>query len=291
VEVLQVAPNVYALASADGNVTVQVGEQGVLVVDAGSSGVSEAVLTAIKTLSDKPIRFLLNTHYHPDHTGGNEAIAKVGVRLRMSGGANTQGGMYAGPAAIAHENVLLAMSAPTGEKAPTPTAAWPTDTFFTDEHEVVFNGEAIQLHHVPSAHTDGDSTVFFRKSDVIATGDIFITTGYPVVDAKRGGSVSGIIAGLNHIIDVTVPRDWQEGGTVVVPGHGRLSDEADVVEYRDMVTIIRERVEALVKKGMTLAQVKAARPSLDYDGRYGSTTGAWTTDMFIEAVYRDVGGK
>ena len=141
------------------------------------------------------------------------------------------------------------MSAPTGEKAPTPTAAWPTDTFFTDEHEVVFNGEAIQLRHIPSAHTDGDSTVFFRKSDVIATGDIFITTGYPVVDAKRGGSVSGIIAGLNHIIDVTVPRDWQEGGTVVVPGHGRLADEADVVEYRDMVTIIRERVEALVKKG------------------------------------------
>jgi glyoxylase-like metal-dependent hydrolase (beta-lactamase superfamily II) len=291
IETLQVARDVFVLASPAGNVTVQRGEQGVLVVDAGSAGMNEGLIAAIRRLSDKPIRFLINTHYHSDHTGGNEAIAKVGVRLRMSGGANAQGGMYTGPAAVAHENVLLAMSAPTGEKAPTPTAAWPTDTFFTDEHEVVFNGEAIQLHHVPKAHTDGDSTVFFRKSDVIAAGDLFLTTGYPVVDASRGGSIGGIIAGLNHLIDLAIPLDWQEGGTVVVPGHGRLADEADVVEYRDMLTIIRERVAAMVGKGMTLAQVKVARPSLDYDGRYGAANGPWTTDMFIEAVYRDVGGK
>ena len=288
VEILPVHSNIFMLATSGGNVTVQTGDQGVLLVDAGPERLSGLLLAAIRKLSDKPIRSLLNTHYHSDHTGGNEAVAKVGVRLRMSGGANTQGGMYAGPAAIAHENVLLAMSAPTGERAPTATAAWPTDTFFTDEHEVVFNGEAILLRHQPAAHTDGDTTVFFRKSDVISTGDVFVTTSYPVIDSKRGGSVRGVIDALNRIIDVTVPRDWQEGGTMVIPGHGRLSDEADVVEYRDMVTIIHERVEAMVKKGMTLAQVKASRPSRDYDGRYGATTGAWTTDMFIEAVYSDV---
>jgi len=291
IEVIPVQGDVFMLASAGGNVTVQTGEQGVLVVDSGPASMNDALMAAIKRLSDKPIRFLLNTSYQADHTGGNEAIARVGVRLRTSGGANTQGGMYSGPSIVAHENVLLAMSAPTGEKSPRPTAAWPSDTFFTDEHEVVFNGEPIIIQHHPAAATDGNSTVFFRKADVISAGDLFTTTGYPVVDAGHGGSISGVIDGLNRIIDMTVPRDWQEGGTMVIPGHGRLSDEADVVEYRDMVTIIRERVADLVAKGMTLAQVTAARPSLDYDHRYGSTTGPWTTEMFIEAVYRDVAGS
>ena len=290
VEVIPVQGNVFMIASPGGNLAVQTGEQGVLVVDSGPASVTGAVMAAIRRLSDKPIRFLVNTSFQADHTGGNEAIARVGVRLRTSGGANTQGGVYAGPSIVAHENVLLAMSAPTGETSPRPTAAWPSDTYFTDEHEVVFNGEPIVLRHHPAAYTDGDSSVFFRKTDVVSTGDVFMTTSYPVVDAQHGGSISGIIDALNHIIDITVPRDWQEGGTMVIPGHGRLADEADVVEYRDMVTIIHERVQDLVAKGMTLAQVKAARPSLDYDGRYGSTTGPWTTDMFIEAVYRDVVG-
>jgi cyclase len=150
------------------------------------------------------------------------------------------------------------------------------------------NGEAIQLFHQPSAHTDADSIVFFRRSDVVVTGDLFDLTGYPVIDAGKGGRFSGVIAGLNRIIDITVPRDWQEGGTMVIPGQGRLADESDVVEYRDMLTIIRDRIQDLIKKGMTLEQVQAARPTFEYDGRYGSATGSWTTKMFVEAAYRDL---
>jgi cyclase len=141
---------------------------------------------------------------------------------------------------------------------------------------------------VPAAHTDGDSMVIFRKSDVVATGDIFRTDSYPVIDLARGGNVQGVLDGLNQVLDIAIPEHHEEGGTMIVPGHGRIADEFDLVEYRDMVTIIRDRVQALIKKGMSLEQVKAARPSLDYDPRFGSTSGAWTTDMFIEAVFKSL---
>jgi cyclase len=140
----------------------------------------------------------------------------------------------------------------------------------------------------PSAHTDGDILVFFRKSDVVVAGDVFVTTSYPVVDTSRGGSVQGVIDALNAIIELTVPERNQMGGTRVIPGHGRICNEADVVDYRDMVTIIRDRVQEMARKGMTLQQIRAARPSLEYDGIYGATTGEWTADMFIETVYREV---
>jgi glyoxylase-like metal-dependent hydrolase (beta-lactamase superfamily II) len=149
------------------------------------------------------------------------------------------------------------------------------------------NDEAIQLIHQPG-HTDGDLMVFFRRSDVVSSGDLFQTMTYPVIDREAGGGVQGVIDGLNRLLDLTIPRDKAEGGTYVVPGHGRLSDEADAVEYRDMLTIVRDRIGDLIAKGMTLAQVQAARPTLDYDGRYGATTGQWTTVQFIEAVYRDL---
>ena len=187
-----------------------------------------------------------------------------------------------GARVIAHERVLARMSAPTGQQSPAPFGAWPTETFFGDDKEIFFNNEAIQLLHQPSAHTDGDIVVFFRRSDVVSAGDLFVTTSYPVIDAPNGGSLQGVIDGLNRIIDLTIPKDKEEGGTYVIPGHGRISDEADVVEYRDMVTIVRDRVQDLIRKGMTLAQVKAARPTLDYDGRYGSSA------AFIDAVYRDL---
>jgi glyoxylase-like metal-dependent hydrolase (beta-lactamase superfamily II) len=179
------------------------------------------------------------------------------------------------------------MSAPSGQPSPRPFAAWPTETFFAEDKEIFFNDEAIQIIHQPG-HTDGDVLVFFRRSDVVASGDVFTTTSYPVIDTANGGSVQGIIDALNRLLDVTIPKDKAEGGTYVVPGHGRLSDEADVVEFRDMLTIVRDRVQDLVSKGKTLAEVKAARPTLDYDGRYGATTGSWTTDMFVEAVYREL---
>ena len=277
VHVVPVQGNVYMLVGAGGNIAVQIGDEGVLVVDTGTAPMSEKVLAAIRKLSDKPLRYIVNTHFHPDHTGGNLTIGKAGSTTR--GGATE---------IIAHENVLNRMSAPAGKQSPTPTEAWPTDTFFPEEKDFFFNEEAVMLYHDGAAHTDGDTIVFFRRSDVVVAGDIFITTGYPVIDSQNGGSVYGIINGLNRILDLTVPKHEQEGGTMIIPGHGKLSDESEVLEYRDMVVIIKERIEDMVKRGMTVEQVKAAKPSLDYDLHYGAETGPWTTAMFIEAVYRDV---
>ena len=288
VVVLPVQENVFLLAGAGGNMAVQVGADGVLLVDAGSGKVNEKVISAIRKLSNKPIRFILNTNADLDHMGGNERLAAAGS---LAGGGRVSDTPRPGALVIAHEAVLKAVSAPTGKQPAMPFGAWPTEGFPGDYKEVYFNNEAIQIFHQPAAHTDGDSLVFFRRSDVIATGDIFDTTGYPVIDVSRGGSINGLIAGLNHIIDITIPKDWQEGGTMVIPGHGRIADEADVVEYRDMVTIIRDRIQAMVRKGMTLEQVKAARPTLEYDPRYGSDSGSWTTAMFIEAVYRGLTQK
>jgi len=288
VVVLPVQENVYLLAGAGGNMAVQIGPDGVLLVDTGAGKVTDKVISAIRKLSDKPIRFILNTNADLDHMGGNERLAAAGS---LSGGGRASDTPRPGALVIAHEAVLKAVSAPTGKQSAMPFGAWPTEGYPGDYKEVFFDGEAIQLFHQPAAHTDGDSLVFFRRSDVIVTGDIFVTTSYPVIDVSRGGSINGVIAGLNHIIEITIPKDWQEGGTMVIPGHGRIADEADVVEYRDMVTIIRDRVQSMIKKGMTLDQVKAARPTLEYDPRYGSESGPWTTAMFIEAVYSGLSEK
>jgi cyclase len=269
--------NVYLLVGAGGNIVVQTGDEGVLVIDTGLAQYSDKVLAAIKKLSDRPIRYILNTHFHVDHTGGNEAIGKAGSTIQ--GGATT---------IIANENVLNRMSAPNGKQPPTPTAAWPTDTYFTEEKDIFFNGEPIMLYHDAAAHTDGDSIIFFRKSDVVVAGDIFVMNSYPFIDQADGGSVQGVLNGLNRLLDIAVPAHEQEGGTYVVPGHGRVTDEADLLEYRDMVTIIRDRIEEMIKRGLTLDQVKAAKPTLDYDLHFGSDTGTWTTAMFIEAVYKDL---
>jgi glyoxylase-like metal-dependent hydrolase (beta-lactamase superfamily II) len=289
VQVLRVRGNVYMLVGTGGNVTVQAGDEGVLVVDSGSGMITEKILARIRQLSDKPIRIIMNTHLHRDHTGGNEDLAKVGKWL----GGNAPGNFglpTTGPRVIAHENVLKRMSAPTGTRAPRPFDAWPTETFFGADKEIFFNDEAIQLVHLPG-HTDGDIVVFFRRSDVVSVGDLFLTTTYPVIDAANGGTVQGVIDALNRILDITIPKDKAEGGTYVVPGHGRLSDEADVVEYRDMLTIVRDRIQHLIDQGMTLAQVKAAGVTRDYDGRYGAATGPGTSDLFVESVYRDLSTK
>jgi cyclase len=285
-----VRPNVWMIAGAGGNTTIQFGDQGVLVVDTQFAQVADKLLTEINRLSgNKPIRYLVNTHVHPDHVGGNE-------RLRRAGNVITAGNVAqdlrdSGAAIFAHENVLFRLSKPAGNASPVPTDAPPTDTFFGERDELSFNGEAVELLHQPAAHTDGDVMVFFRRSDVIATGDVYVTTGYPLIDLAQGGTINGIIAALNRIIELTVPYAKQEGGTMVIPGHGRIGDEADVVDYRDMITIIRDRIAEMIKKGLTLQQVKAAAPTSDYDGRYGAASGFWTTDMFVEAAYRTLGGK
>jgi cyclase len=287
--VLPVQGNIYMLVGAGGNITVQIGNQGVLLVDTGLAQNSQKVLAEVRKLSSRPIRYIINTHVHADHTGGNEAIAKAGVTVTGGNVAGNITDAAEGAAVIANQAVLDRMSAPpaAGEAA-IPFGALPTDTYITKEKHMFFNGEGIEIIHEPNAHTDGDSFVYFRRSDVVSTGDIFTPGNYPVIDLKRGGNIEGIIAALNKLIELTIPADKQEGGTYVIPGHGRLCDQADVVEYRDMATIIRDRVQNLIKKGMTLEQVKAAKPTRDYDPEYGTTTGFWTTDMFVEAVYRSL---
>jgi glyoxylase-like metal-dependent hydrolase (beta-lactamase superfamily II) len=283
---LHVQGNVYMLVGAGGNIAVQIGDDGVLLVDTGLAANADKVVAAVRTLSNKPIRYIVNTHVHPDHVGGNDAIGKLGSTIA---GGNVGAGAGVGAGIIAHENVLNRMSAPTGQQAPFPTTAWPTDTYISKQKELFFNGESLQIIHQPAAHTDGDSIVYFRKSDVIAAGDLFVTTTYPFIDQARGGNITGIIAALNNMLDIAIPKAMQEGGTYIIPGHGRLTDEADLLEYRDMVTIIRDRIQDGVKRGLTLDQVKAGKPTLDYDARWGATTGFWTTDQFIEAVYKDLG--
>ena len=283
--VLPVQGNVFMLVGESGNVTVQAGDEGVLVVDTLREESGDRLLAAIRELSGGPIRYVISTHAHPDNTGGNAAVAQAGSNIA---GGNVLGAIAdAGETAkiIAHENVLIAMS---GAETPLPFEAWPTDTYFTGRKEVFFNGEAVQVLHQPAAHTDGDSIVFFRRSDVVSTGDIFLTTGYPFIDRENGGTFQGIIDALNRIIDLAVPADRQEGGTMVIPGRGRLCDEADVVEYRDMLTIIRDRIRHLVEQGASLREVLDARPTLDYDGRYGSDAGSWTTEQFIAAIYGEL---
>jgi len=285
IEVLPVSDRIYMLAGPIGNTTVQIGQQGVVVVDTQFAELSDRILDAIATLTDAPIRYVINTHAHGDHVGGNAAIAQAGLTVTGGNVAGTIRDAGVGAAIIAHENALFAM---TQADPPIAFEAWPTETFFVARRDLYFNGEAIRILHQPAAHTNGDVLVYFRESDVISAGDIFVTTTYPFIDAASGGHINGIIDGLNKIIEIAVPADKQEGGTMIVPGHGRLADEADVVEYRDMLTIIRDRVQSMVDAGMSLRQVRAAGPTRDYDGRYGADSGFWTTEQFVEAVYENL---
>ena len=290
IRALQVRGNVYLLSGAGANITLQFGKEGVMLVDTGMAGISDNVLAAIRKLTDAPIHWLIDTSADPDHVGGNAVIRKAGATI--AGGDMTRsldaGDSEAGAQVIANEGVLERLSARVDDKSVTPFEAWPTETFRLKKRDMFFNDEAVQLLSQPAAHTDGDVIVFFRRSDVVSTGDVFVPTNYPVIDLARGGSINGEIAALNRIIDVTVPAVKEEGGTMVVPGHGRICDEADVADYRDMITIIRDRVQALIKEGKTLEQVKAARPTMDYDPRFGTNQGKWTTDMFVEAVYQSL---
>jgi glyoxylase-like metal-dependent hydrolase (beta-lactamase superfamily II) len=273
VATFHVQGNVYLVAGAGANIAVQVGNDGVLVVDTGDGRFTDRVLAAIRELSSKDIRWIVNTELDADHTGGNAAISHAGRTVNGN------------PAAIvAHENAAARMV-----QAGVPDAARPFNTYFEDGRDFPFNGEPVMLYHDAAAHTDAGSMVFFRRSDVIVAGDALLTTTYPVIDTANGGSVEGIIRTLNHILALAVPSKYlQEGRTYIIPGHGRVCDEADVVAYRDMVVIVSERIADMIRKGMTLDQVKAARPTLDYDARYGAESGPWTTDMFVEAVYRDM---
>jgi glyoxylase-like metal-dependent hydrolase (beta-lactamase superfamily II) len=290
IDTVKVRDDVYMLVGAGGNTTVFTGSEGIMVVDTQFAPLSTKLLAAIRAISDGPIRYVVSTHMHGDHIGGNEAISKAG---RFRAGGNVVGDLGAAATAtakiIAHENVLTRLSAEPGRgQTAVPFAAWPTETYITKKREFLFNDEAVQIIHEPKAHTDGDSMVFFRKSDVLATGDLFTTVMYPYIDVANGGTINGYIDALNAIMDITVASNVNEGGTMVIPGHGRLADEQDVTEYRNMVTIVRDRIKEYVKRGMTLEQVKAAKPTLDFDPRYGSDSGFWTTAMFVETIYKQM---
>jgi glyoxylase-like metal-dependent hydrolase (beta-lactamase superfamily II) len=289
IDVIEVRPHVHMLVGAGGNTTIFDGPEGVMVVDTMYAPMAEKILAAIKSLTDAPIRYVVNTHVHPDHIGGNEIIAKAG---RTRAGGNVVGDIGADAtdqaAVLAHENVLNRLSMPAQGQPQVPFAAWPTETFANDRKEMIFNGEAVQIIHEPAAHTDGDSVVFFRHNDVLATGDLFTTTMYPFIDAANGGTMDGEVKALNAILDITIASNVNEGGTMVIPGHGRLCDEQDVIEYRDMATIIRDRIKEYVKRGLTLEQVKAKKPTLDFDPRYNTPNGFWDADKLVAEVYKEM---
>jgi cyclase len=279
IHALQVRDDIYMLVGEGGNITVQVGDDGVLLVDTQFAPLSDKIVAKIRELTDRPIRYIINTHYHGDHIGGN-------ANLRVAGdtviGGNMPGAVpYAeggGAQVVAHENVLLRLSSATGEQSVSPNL-WPTNTFF---------GEGIRIIHQPGAHTDGDVFVLFRRSDVVSTGDIFSTTGWPIIDLAAGGSYQGTIEALNNLVDLLIPEYGQDGGTLVIPGHGRLSGVGDVLDYREMVIVIGDRLKHMLGEGMTLEQVKAAQPARDYEPVYGSSSSFWTTDQFIEAAYQSL---
>jgi cyclase len=281
-QLLHVQGRIHLLVGAGANITVQVGDDAVVLVDSGLPDMSPQVLSAIRTLSPKPIEFIINTSDDADHTGGNHNLAESG---HFISGMN---GETPGASIVAQIGVLDRMTAPgAGKETRVPQALWPTDTYDNDRW-ALFNDEAIVLEHPHAAHSDADSLVFFRRSDVISAGDIFTPDRYPMIDLAKGGSINGEIEALNRMLEIMVPRADEEGGTLVIPGHGRICDRNAVTNYRDMATIVRDRIAAAVGKGRTLEQVKALKPTLDYDGIYGAESGPWTTEMFIEAVYRDL---
>lgn len=286
IHVLPVRENIYMLVGAGGNITLQVGDEGVLIVDTGIAGASGKILAAIRKITDKPIRYIINTHYHADHVGGNMELSEAGSTIVGGNITMAIGNASEGVSIISHENVLLRLSEAAAEGDGLDPKGWPNDTYFRDSKNMYFNGEGIRIIHQPDAHTDGDSIVYFRKSDVIAAGDIYVTRIYPFIDVQAGGTYQGIVDSLNRIIDLMIPVYGQDDGTLIIPGHGRLCDIGDVINFREMLTIIGDRIKDMISKGMTLEQVKAARPTRDYDPRWGAASGWWTTDMFVEAAYK-----
>ena len=293
VRAMHIRPNFYVLVGAGANIGVLTGEDGLVLVDAGLAMKASAVLGVLKTLSDKPIRYIIDTSPDPDHVGGNEQLAKAGASLFPNNAGN---GFFLAAGAVSNsgaasiistEKLYARMSAPTGIETAYPVVAWPTETFTRKQKVMFLNDEGIQVIAEPGAHTDGDSIVLFRRTDVIVAGDIFDTTRFPVIDVDRGGTVQGEIDALNRLIDMAIPSiplPWKEGGTLVVPSHGRVSEQAELVEYRDMVVIVRDRIQDLLKNRMTLDQIKAAAPTAGWSRRYG----AGSANLFVEAIYKSL---
>ena len=282
-ETIQIRPNVFVIFGAGGNVTVHVGEDGVILVDSGSAAMADKLLDAVAAISNQPIRLIVNTSADADHVGGNQALASTGVAINPDSFSDAEAATV-----LAHENVMLRMAVPSGSDAEHPVEAWPTETYTSRTRSMYLNDDGLQVMRQLGAHTDGDSIVLFRRADVIATGDILDLRRFPVIDPQKGGSIQGELAALNRLLELTIPAMPQvlkPGRTLLVPGHGRISDYAELVEYRNMVTVIRDIIADMIDRGMSLGQVKAADPTEGYRGRYGAESGPWTTDMSVEAIY------
>jgi glyoxylase-like metal-dependent hydrolase (beta-lactamase superfamily II) len=281
---LPVQGNVYVLMGAGGNITLQIRnvgtEDGVLLVDSGRAESSAAVLSAIHQITTAPIRTIINTSDNGQHSGGNIVLGQDGARL-VTNQAGNNNGEERGAAIIAREEVMIRMIVGGIEDC-----GWPNRTYSAYPRlTLFFNGEGIRIMHMPDAITDGDSVVHFRGSDVVSTGDIFNTDRYPPIDLDLGGSINGVVAALNELLEITIPALKNEGGTYVIPGHGRIADEADVAEYRDMATIIRDRIKTYVERGMSLEEVQEQHPTLEYDGRYDR---GLSPETFVEIVYQSL---
>src|SRR5712691_2110529 len=292
-DVVQVRPNFYMIAGAGGNIGVQIGVDGVVLADAGSGGASDEVLAAIRKLTQLPIRYIINTGADADHVSGNGKLAKAGLTIFTNalGNANFGNAMTNGGAAsiMAHESILRRMSAPTGKTSAFAVDTWPTEAFYTERKSLRMNDEAIEVTHQAAAHSDADSFVMFRRSDVVAAGDILDMTRFPAIDVANGGSIQGEIDALNRLIALAVPPGpfiYEGIGTYVIPGHGRLCEQLDVVNYRDMVVIVRDVIAAMIKEGMTLDQIKDAHPARPYETEFGTEPGS--TNAFVEAVYKSL---
>jgi cyclase len=288
-QVLPVQGQIHMIVGAGANITVQAGESGVMVVDTGTAAMSDKVIAAIRSISKRPLRYIVNTVEWPEYSGGNARIAPTGEIIPFrepNYTAGPQGALDIKKASvISYLTVFHRMSEAGG-----PENAWPDNTYSTEQKRLSFNDEpVVMLHQV--GNTDGNSIVHFRKSDVISVGPMLDLESYPRIDVKAGGSIQSMVEGLNRLIELAVPEANAAGGTMIVPGHGRIADHAEVAYYRDMMTIIRDRIQDGIKKNMTLAQIKAARPTRDYDARYGKTNGPWTTDMFVEAAYASLTKK
>ena len=291
-QLLHVQGNVYMLSGADVNVTVQIGPESLVFVDTPDPQVIPERMALNREISDRPARYVINTALDQQHIAGNDIINtmgdEAGIGLFSFGPPRPSpvaaGGASGGVTIIGHENVLNRFYL-TENDIPSLTL---TTTYFTNTKDFYANGESIVIYHLPNAHTDGDSIVYFRGSDVISTGDIYIPGQYPDIDIERGGSVDGEIAALQLILALMVPDLFAEGGTYVVPGHGRIGDEIDIVEYRNMIYIVRDRIQDMIDRNFSLSQILAEDPTFDYDTEYGGHRGGPSNEEFITAVYQSL---
>jgi len=248
-----VAGSVYYLEGSGGNIGLSVGEDGVVMIDDQYAPLTDRIVAAIRQLNNGEIRFLINTHVHGDHTGGNENLGKMGVLI------------------LARDEIRVRLSAQS------PAAALPVLTY-SDAITLHLNGEEVFAFPVPPAHTDGDTFILFRDSDVIHAGDVFRTTAFPVIDTNNGGTLDGTLQALGLLVGTAGPN------TKIVPGHGVVSSREDVLGFRDMVLDVKDKVATMVAQGMSYAQVAAANPTAAYNDRYGDP------ERFLRAVYTELGG-